>query len=255
MKSNQLSEENELKAQKEYWELYLRSGYKAKRILEIYTGLYREISYKDIEVCDFFITGGDYDKFKKAGLGLITLVNEDECKKVLMSLEGQVMAWHSHVSVFVIPPDCNIPEGFVDIKEKVEEFVGLKNHFPDDYYYLVLEDITVKDFEVPEELRDVAVKIKGKEEAFRFHYGAGSLWVVCEEGEKTINPVRPIPEGHNQVLFAREFVFSVGDIIHIPTNTFHLIIGGEGGAVFSESSTTSRDELDVFLHPGIVRLQ
>jgi hypothetical protein len=42
--------------------------------------------------------------------------------------------------------------------------------------------------------------------------------------------------------------------MHIPTNTFHLVIGGERGAVFSESSTTSRDELDVFLHPAILRL-
>src|SRR3989339_461539 len=126
MKTNQLSEENELKAKLEYWELYKRSGYKAKRILDINTGQYKEVTYSDIEICDFFLSNGDYEKFKKSGLGLITLVNEDECKKVLMSLEGQVMAWHSHVSVLVIPPDCAIPRGFINIKERVKGFVGLK---------------------------------------------------------------------------------------------------------------------------------
>ena len=255
MKTHQLSEENELKAKLEYWELYLRSGYKAKRILDVHTGSYREIGYKDIEVCDFFLSNGDYGLFKKSGLGIITLVNEDECKKVLMSLDGQVMAWHSHMSVLVIPPGFDIPSGFTDINERVKKFAGLKDKFPADYRYLIPEDIAVIDFTVPEELKDAAVKIKGKEEAFRFQHGAASLWISCEEGKETKEAVRPIPEEHNQVPFAREFVFKAGDIVHLPTNTFHLIVGGIGGAVFSESSTTSRDELDVFLHPDIVRLQ
>ena len=57
MKTSQLSEENEFKAQLEYWELFLRSGYKAKRILDINTGRYREISYKDIEGMDYVLSG------------------------------------------------------------------------------------------------------------------------------------------------------------------------------------------------------
>ena len=254
MKTNQLSAENELRAQLEYWELLKRSGYKAKRILDVNKGRYSGISFKDIEVVDYFISGGDYEKFKKSGVGLITLVNEDECKKVLMSLNGQVLSWHSHVSVLVIPPGYNIPEGFIDINEKVKGFVGLKDEFPSDYIYAILKGTDIKDFSVPEELKGVAVKVKGKEEAFRFHYGAASLWIPCREEEHTINPVRPIPDEHNQVKFAREYVFKIGDIVHLPTNTFHLIIGGTGGAVYSESSTKSRDELDLYLHPEIRRM-
>ncbi len=254
MKTNQLSEENELRAQLEYWELFRRSGYKAKRILNLDTGEYKEINYKDIEVIDYFMSEGNYERFKKNGLGIITLVNENECKKVLMSLEGQVLAWHSHMSVLVIPPGHKIPDGFVNIDERVRGFVGLKKEFSDDYIYAISNDASVKDFSVPEELKGIAIKIKGKEEAFRFHYGSASLWIPCKEGEHTTSPVRSIPDEHNQVEFAIEYIFKVGDVVHLPTNTFHLIIGGIGGAVYSESSTTSRDELDIFLHPGIKRL-
>lgn len=254
MKSNELNEENELKAQLEYWELFQRSGYKAKRVLDVNTGRYREIVYKDIEVVDYFLSGGDYEKFKRTGVGLITFVNEDECRKVLMTLEGQVLTWHSHVSVLVIPPGYDIPEGFIDMNEKAKGFVGLKDEFPSDYIYAILKTTDIKDFTVPDELKGVAVKIKGKEEAFRFHYGSASLWIPCREGEHTINPVRPIPDEHNQVKFAREYVFKIGDIVHLPTNTFHLIVGGTGGAVYTEASTKSRDELDLYLHPGIKRL-
>ena len=255
MKANQLSEENEFRAQLEYWELFQRSGYKAKRILNVDTGEYREISYKDIEVIDYFISEGDYERFKKNGLGIITLVNEDECKKVLMSLEGQVLTWHSHISVLVIPPGYKIPDGFININEKVKGFVGLKREFPADYTYAILEEQSSKDFSIPKELKGIAVKIKGKEEAFRFHHGSASLWIPCKEGEHTTSPVRPIPDEHNQIEFAIEYIFKIGDVVHLPTNTFHLIIGGIGGAVYSESSTTSRDELDVFLHPDIKRLE
>ena len=254
MKANELNEENELKAQLEYWELFSRSGYKARRILDINTGRYRKVEYKDIEVVDYFISGGDYEKFKKNGVGLITLVNEDECKKVLMSLEGQVLTWHSHDRVLIIPPGYDITEGFIDINEKVAGFAGLKDEFPSDYIYTISNDPDIKDFSVPDELKGIAVKIKGKEETFRFQHGSASLWIPCREGEHTTNPVRPIPDEHNQIKYAREYVFKVGDIVHLPTNTFHLIIGGLGGAVYSEASTRSRDELDLFLHPGIKRL-
>ncbi len=254
MKSNQLSEENELRAQLEYWELFRRSGYKAKRILNVNTGAYKEIAHKDIEVIDFFLSGGEYEKFKKSGLGIITLVNADECKKVLMSLEGQVMAWHSHISVLVIPSGYKLPEGFININQRVKNFVGLKEEFPPDSVYLISEDPAAKELFVPDEWKDIAVKITGKEETFRFQYGSASLWIACKEGEQTSVPVHPVPQEHNQVKYAREYVFKVGDIVHLPVNTFHLAVGGMGGAVFSEASTTSRDELDVFMHPEIKRV-
>ncbi len=131
----------------------------------------------------------------------------------------------------------------------------MKKEFPQDFKYAVLSDIEVKDFSVPEELKGIAVKIKGKEETFRFQYGSASLWIPCRDGEHTVNPVHPVPDEHNQVKFAKEYVFKKGDIVHLPTNTFHLVVGGIGGAVYTEASTKSRDELDIFLHPEIKRLE
>jgi D-lyxose ketol-isomerase len=39
----------------------------------------------------------------------------------------------------------------------------------------------------------------------------------------------------------------------VPPNTLHSFKAGDEGAIISEFSTTSRDALDVFTDPGIVR--
>ena len=45
-----------------------------------------------------------------------------------------------------------------------------------------------------------------------------------------------------------------GDQYTISPNTLHWFQAGDEGAVVSEFSTRSRDEFDVFTHPGISRL-
>ena len=71
----------------------------------------------------------------------------------------------------------------------------------------------------------------GKEETFRVRRGAVHLHV----------------EG------AGEIVLGPGEQYTIPPNTLHWFHAGDEGAIVSEFSTTSRDALDVFTDPRIVR--
>jgi len=71
----------------------------------------------------------------------------------------------------------------------------------------------------------------GKEETFRVRRGAVHLH-VDGTGEMVLGP---------------------GEQYTIPPNTLHWFEAGDEGAIVSEFSTTSRDALDVFTDPRIVR--
>jgi len=71
----------------------------------------------------------------------------------------------------------------------------------------------------------------GKEETFRVRRGVVHLHV----------------EG------AADIVLTPGEQYTIPPNTLHSFEAGDEGAIVSEFSTTSRDALDVFTDPQIVR--
>ncbi|MFL5928267.1 MAG: D-lyxose/D-mannose family sugar isomerase [Gaiellaceae bacterium] len=70
----------------------------------------------------------------------------------------------------------------------------------------------------------------GKEETFRCRRGSVELWVAGEH-----IPLRP------------------GEQFTIPPDTLHWFQAGDEGAVVSEFSSPSRDDLDVFTDPRIVR--
>jgi D-lyxose ketol-isomerase len=70
----------------------------------------------------------------------------------------------------------------------------------------------------------------GKEETFRCRRGSVDLWVAGEL--ITLQP---------------------GEQFTIPPDTLHWFQAGEEGAVVSEFSSTSRDDLDIFTDPRIVR--
>ena len=70
----------------------------------------------------------------------------------------------------------------------------------------------------------------GKEETFRCRLGSVELWVD-----------------------GRRMVLRPGDQYTIPPDTLHWFRGGDEGAVVSEFSSRSRDDLDVFTDPRIVR--
>ena len=70
----------------------------------------------------------------------------------------------------------------------------------------------------------------GKEETFRCRRGLVTLWVD-----------------------GRELVLRPGDQFTIPPDTLHSFTAGPDGAVISEFSSTSRDDLDVFTDPEVRR--
>jgi len=82
----------------------------------------------------------------------------------------------------------------------------------------------------PEHRHPAVEGAPGKEETFRCRRGLVTLWVEDEQLE-----LRP------------------GDQYTIPPDTLHRFRGGPDGAVVSEFSSASRDELDVFTDPNVRR--
>jgi D-lyxose ketol-isomerase len=91
----------------------------------------------------------------------------------------------------------------------------------------------------------------GKEETFRCRAGTVYLYVA---GEPTAAARARIPEADRDVFTAwHEIVLEPGEQHTIPPDTLHWFQAGDEGAVVSEFSTESRDELDVFTDPRIRR--
>jgi D-lyxose ketol-isomerase len=88
----------------------------------------------------------------------------------------------------------------------------------------------------------------GKQETFRCRRGSVYLYV---EGEPTPEPACQPPPGEYTVW--HELALRPGEQHTIPPNTLHWFQAGPEGAVVSEFSTTSRDELDVFTDQRIER--
>ena len=104
----------------------------------------------------------------------------------------------------------------------------------------------------PEHRHPAVAGEPGKEETFRCRYGSVSLYVP---GEPTKNPVAVPPKGDEAYYTVyHEIRLLPGEQYTLKPNTLHWFQGGPEGAVVSEFSTTSRDELDIFTDPRIRRL-
>jgi D-lyxose ketol-isomerase len=91
----------------------------------------------------------------------------------------------------------------------------------------------------------------GKEETFRCRWGEVYLYVP---GEPTPNPKGRAPKGHESSYNAwHEIVLCPGDQYTLFPNTPHWFQAGDEGAVVSEFSTRSRDDLDIFTDPLVQR--
>ena len=88
----------------------------------------------------------------------------------------------------------------------------------------------------------------GKEETFRCRRGLVYLYV---ESPSTPEPACEPPPGVYTV--RHEIVLEPGGQHTIPPGTLHWFQGGPDGAVVSEFSTASRDELDEFTDPDVRR--
>ena len=92
----------------------------------------------------------------------------------------------------------------------------------------------------------------GKRETFRCRWGEVNLYV---EGSATPEPRALVPDRHKKHLSVwHEMVLRAGDQYSITPNTLHWFQAGDQGAVVSEFSSTSIDEIDVFTDPSIKRI-
>jgi D-lyxose ketol-isomerase len=89
----------------------------------------------------------------------------------------------------------------------------------------------------------------GKEETFRCRRGTVYLYT---EGEPTRHPAARVPPDGVFTVW-HEVVLRPGEQHTIPPDTLHWFQAGDDGAVVSEFSTQSRDELDLFTDPRIRR--
>lgn len=92
----------------------------------------------------------------------------------------------------------------------------------------------------------------GKMETFRCRWGSVLLYV---EGpaSPTISAEPPAGSEQHYTVF-HQLVLAPGEQYTIPPDTLHWFQAGPEGAVVSEFSSTSRDELDVFTDPRIARI-
>ncbi|MDD7675599.1 MAG: D-lyxose/D-mannose family sugar isomerase [Eubacteriales bacterium] len=93
----------------------------------------------------------------------------------------------------------------------------------------------------------------GKRETFRCRWGEVYLYV---EGEPTKERVIHLPEQEAKGYYTvfHEIKLTPGEQYTIMPDTRHWFTAGPDGAVVSEFSTTSHDELDIFTDPRIKRL-
>ena len=92
----------------------------------------------------------------------------------------------------------------------------------------------------------------GKEETFRVR--SGVVYLHVEGGESTTNPrAHPARLERGFYTAGREIVLLPGEQFTVPPNTRHWFQAGPDGAVVSEFSTQSRDDLDIFTDPEINR--
>lgn len=94
--------------------------------------------------------------------------------------------------------------------------------------------------------------IPGKMETFRYRWGKAWLYI---EGTPSENCQAHAPTGtemHYTIFY--EIELNPGEQFIISPDTFHWFQAGDEGAVVSEFSSTSRDDLDIFTDPRIKRI-
>ena len=103
----------------------------------------------------------------------------------------------------------------------------------------------------PEHRHPPVADEQGKEETFRCRYGTVYLYV---EGETANNPKTQPPEAPaGSYTVFHEIELNAGEQYTLYPNTKHWFKSGNDGAVVSEFSTKSRDELDIFTDKRIIR--
>jgi len=110
----------------------------------------------------------------------------------------------------------------------------------------------------PEHLHPPFDGTPGKQETFRCRSGEVYLFVddsSLTENDASGTPVCRVPEGSEAWYTCTRYVLlRPGEQYTIAPNTRHWFQAGDNGAVVSEFSSESRDELDIFTDPRVNRL-
>lgn len=93
----------------------------------------------------------------------------------------------------------------------------------------------------------------GKMETFRCRRGLVYLYVEGDGEQSAIASTLPAGSEAYYTVF-HEITLKPGQQYTIPLNTLHWFQAGPEGAIVSEFSSTSRDELDIFTDPRIKRV-
>jgi len=104
----------------------------------------------------------------------------------------------------------------------------------------------------PEHLHPPVDGQPGKEETFRCRWGTVYLYVP---GEPVAEASATVPMDKRDTFTVwHEIILNPGEQYTLAPNTLHWFAGGPEGAVVSEFSTKSRDDLDVFTDREIQRM-
>lgn len=104
----------------------------------------------------------------------------------------------------------------------------------------------------PEHRHPAVAGAAGKMETFRCRWGQVWLYVPGTPSRPLQARIPAGSEAHYTVL--HEIELKPGDQYTVPPNTLHWFQAGDEGAIVSEFSSTSRDELDIFTDPRIKRM-
>ncbi|MFK3707645.1 D-lyxose ketol-isomerase [Raoultella sp. BIGb0138] len=110
----------------------------------------------------------------------------------------------------------------------------------------------------PEHLHPPFAGTPGKQETFRCRWGEVYLFVDDENltpNDAGGEPICRVPEGSEPWYTCNRYILlRPGEQYTIAPNTRHWFQAGGQGAVVSEFSSESRDELDIFTDPRVNRL-
>lgn len=104
----------------------------------------------------------------------------------------------------------------------------------------------------PEHRHPAVAGTPGKMETFRCRWGRVWLYVPGTRSQPLQARIPAGSEAHYTVF--HEIELKPGDQYTVPPNTLHWFQAGDEGAIVSEFSSTSRDELDIFTDPRIKRI-
>src|SRR3989338_7162602 len=223
--------------------------------------------------------------FNRIGLEIHLIANTDDmpviggtgidqgyCGKILVWEPGQFLPDHRHQTVYVIEKDVRALDYLTNLKEVNPEFGivgGVLEGFPlADFNYFVPKAVgglnkgQEKEISKILGMHDGTIKI-GKRETFFVVYGDGYYIgpSIGHNREARINEGTDvwnrIPESQrryvHQVDDRRTIHMKSGGIYHLPTNTSHAVVAGQGGMVAFEFSKKSWDPADIFTDPNIRR--